>query len=240
MIIKTIKIHTSITISILILLAIFPLLVIAFSVPEYLWAFFIGGTSWTVALGAKMLVGFLPIMRKLMLAGPVGAAIWGLISGTCELGVFGIAFVVTMLPLNPISGLACGLGAACFEIAYLVVAGAIEDYRHPNPEKFKRWLAGAKVSNWIAHMAVIERIGASLLHILTRVLVVVSFLTLNPGPALIALAAFIVVDGLATFGVAEDWDWFNATICRRFYTSVYSVVSLCLLALAIVTYFELC
>lgn len=223
MIIHSVRLHLAMTTTALFLLIVLPPLIIWLNFPQHLWSFFVGGMSWTAGVALKRLLVLLPVTRQLMLAGAAGAALWGFVSGVTELGALWLALTTDWMPVTLAAGVACGLGAASFEIAYLIVAGAIHDARHPDPEKFERWLAGARVSHWVAHQVVIERLGAVLLHVVTRAAVVESFMTSQIASALVALAMFTVVDGMATYGVAKNWDWFDPDTCRRFYTGIYSV-----------------
>jgi hypothetical protein len=158
-----------------------------------------------------------------------------LFSGVAELGAFASVLALTLLPATAAHGAAAGLGAAALEAFYIVVSGLIAEARQPpTPERSARWESGARQSAWIAYVLPIERGAAALVHIGARGLVAFGFSTATVAPIALALLTFTAVDGIATYGTARVWNWFDPPIATRYYLFVLvaGVANLALLALA--------
>jgi len=212
--------HHRVSLAVLAVLTLGPVFWLATVRPSDLAYYAIGGAAWALAVTGKLLLARVRFARRLMKAGVAGAGLWGLASGIAELGVLAAIATSGWLPLQLEVAAICGLGAAGFEIVFIVVTGAIEDYRHPDPDKLARWLAGARRSLWVAYMGAIERIDATALHVMTRIAVFDAMITQARTPALVALGLFALVDGAATYGASRDWDWFEPRICRAFYLTI--------------------
>ncbi|MDE0922921.1 hypothetical protein [Aurantimonas coralicida] len=212
--------HHRVSLAVLAVLTLGPVIWLAAVRPGDLAYYAIGGAAWGLAVAGKLLLARVRFARRLMKAGVAGAGLWGLASGLAELGVLAAIASSGWLPLQLEVAAICGLGAAGFEIVFILVTGAIEDYRHPDPDKLARWLAGARRSLWVAYMGAIERIDATALHVMTRIAVFDAMIAQEWAPALAALGLFALVDGAATYGASRDWDWFEPRICRAFYLAI--------------------
>lgn len=213
--------HQAISLAMTVLLALLPPLFLYFGSLELLEFFFIGGMAWGAGVAVKLLLARVSSIQKTMKAGAVGAALWGMISGFAEIGALWIVVAADLLPLQAQAGIACGFGAASFEIFYLIVVGAIEEHRHPDPAKYHRWEAAARKSYWVANIGIIERSGATVIHVVARWSLFVGLAHAAIIPVANAVLSITLVDGLATYGVARKWDWFNPRTCRAFYLSVF-------------------
>ena len=205
--------HHRVSLAVLAVLTLGPVVWLAAVRPGDLAYYAIGSAAWGLAVAGKLLLARVRFARRLMKAGVAGAGLWGLASGLAELGVLAAIASSGWLPLQLEVAAICGLGAAGFEIVFILVTGTIEDYRHPDPDKLARWL-------WVAYMGAIERIDATALHVMTRIAVFDAMIAQAWAPALVALGLFALVDGAATYGASRDWDWFEPRICRAFYLAI--------------------
>lgn len=215
--------HLALTTGLLCALAVLPSVGLAVVAPSLLWPFAVGVVSWAAAVTIKHSLALRQATRGMMRRGLMGAAAWGLASGLFELGAFLLVLTAGFISTTPAAGFAAGLGAGSVEVVYLVIVGAIENQRNPNPERYQRWLVAAQRSHWVAHMGWVERFSALVLHSATRTAVVVSVIDADPIPLVLALLAFMLVDGGATYGVAREWDWFDPIVCRRFFLMLLGV-----------------
>jgi hypothetical protein len=203
--------------------------------PDLIAAMLYGAAAWALALIVKLALARTKAIRSLQRAGVAGAMAWGLFSGAAELGAFAGVLALNLLPMTAAHGAAAGLGAAVLEAFYIIVSGLIAEARQPPaPERAAAWESGARQSAWIAYVLPIERGAAALVHIGARGLVTLGFSTASIAPIALALLTFTAVDGLATYGTARSWNWFDPAIAARYYLFVLVAggANLALLALA--------
>lgn len=208
--------------------------------PTLLRALAVGAASWAVAVGVKHAVARTARAREVQRAGAWGAAAWGSLSGVLELGALAAAFGAGLMPATVAHGVAAGIGAAALEVFYLVTAGIASAAREtPAPEgaahpRAVAWEGGARRSWIVANMLLVERVVAGVVHVGTRGLVAGSIAGAGMVPAIVALLTFTAVDGVATYGAAHGWNWFEPQVAGRYYLFVLlaGAGNLALLALA--------
>lgn len=207
---------------------------LAAAAPELLTAAFVGAGTWVAALAVKHAFGFIKPVARIGAAGKTGASAWGAFSSAAELGAHALAVSAGFLQAGVVAGAAAGIGVACIEIIYVLAVGVIADLRNPDPAKLESWRRGARRSGWVEHMLFIERASAAALHVGARALVGASLAGAGWVFAGIAFVLFAAVDGVATYGAARRWNWFNPVLCRRYYSFVIASggVTLVLSALA--------
>jgi hypothetical protein len=180
----------------------------------------LGAASWVLAVTIKLLVMRIPGVPAVVASGSFGAAVWGLFSAGCELGLCALLLVFGGydVDLSMANILAVGVGVASAEILYVFAAAIREHLRGRDEEALKQWIVGARQSLWVRNMLFIERLSATLGHIGTRGLVLLAIDSATIWPAAIALMSFAVVDGIAIFGRGRNWNWCDPKIARAFYS----------------------
>lgn len=143
----------------------------------------------------------------------------GFISAISELGSAFLFFVFVVPKLTLVQLI--GFGTA---------AGAVEAIILPfmqNPLKgtpleahLSEVIQRSSTNNLIPWMAVLERLFALPLHIGTRGLVYISFISGNIIPAILAVMAFASIDGRAYFAHLEKWSFDNLQVLGKIYTFI--------------------
>lgn len=188
------------------------------------WRYFaIGAASWVGAVALKLALMRIAGVRRWVATGILTAAAWGLVSAVAELG-FTAALVAGRLEGAAfVDVVAIGVGVASVEILYVLGAGVREHWRGQDPDTVEAWIAGARRSGWVRHMLFVERLSATLGHVGTRGLICIALATHTAWPALLALASFSVVDGVAIYGRSRKWNWCDPALARRFYLMALAV-----------------
>tara|TARA_R110002073_G_scaffold4954_3_gene31467 strand:+ start:2465 stop:3172 length:708 start_codon:yes stop_codon:yes gene_type:complete len=190
-----------------------------------------GAAAWTVSLAVKSaaaadlanLGGRLsPAMRG------VGGGLW---SAACELGIAAAVATAMSAAPSPASLAAFGLGAGAAELVFLLAHARTDTVE---PHLVETWRREARESVWIRYSFLVERTTALALHAGTRGLIWTSLSTEAIWPAITAFALFSLVDGVAVYGAARQWNWYQRSIHRRYigFSSAAAAASLVLLALA--------
>ena len=132
------------------------------------------------------------------------AAIQGLLSASTELGVAAVFFMYIWQPATMAELIGFGAGAG---MAEAVILPSLK-----NPLKgtslelhATEVLACTGGDSTIQWLSVLERVLATVLHIASRSLVYLTFLSSNPLPAVLAVGGFSCVDGVAYYGHLKKW-----------------------------------
>ena len=167
--------------------------------------FILGSGSWGFGVMLKMLLHAL-VMKRLpreTLATQKSALLNGLISGITELGL-AVVFFIFLRDLTLWQLIAFGTGIGAIE-AWVVATtpnllkGTVLEEGANALEATIAQLPSGQRFFWERISGIIERIAALMTHIGSRGLVYVTCRTLNPLPALLALGAFILLDGVLGF-----------------------------------------
>lgn len=175
-----------------------------------IWWFVLGGITWAVSVGIKVIFSGLLDLHVLQAKRDVSkklhALLHGLLSAVTELGAAAFVFIRILPEGNPFYVIVFGIGAGLSEATVLLIIALFS--KEKNNEKSIPWY-----QKWTF---VIERFGALLGHVGSRGLVWLSahgFMY----PFFIALVLFASVDSVATYGVFKKWDWLEPKRWKRFY-----------------------
>lgn len=187
----------------------------------------LGAAAWVVAVVVKVFAGGLVwvVSERLLKSNYLKAAVWGMWSGICELGATAIAF--GKADVLPGLGDAVGFGVAAgsVEVLYVLLVALTTSGKREMPPPTK------SDDTFLAWSGVVERYLTSAMHLATRGLVWVGLHTWRLAPGIVlALAAFALVDGVATYGEAGKWNWGNPRIARRFYAFLAAVTAIAVVA----------
>jgi hypothetical protein len=198
--------------------------------------FIMGSGSWGFGVMLKMILHAVVMKRlsKDALSTQKAALLNGLISGVTELGLAAIFFVyLGELTLWQVIAFGTGIGA----IEAWVVAttpnllkGTVLEEGMNTVEAAIKQLPATKRFWWERIAPIYERLCALLVHVGTRGLLYVTCRTLNPLPALLSLAAFILLDGVLAFKVLMQPTGDHVRRLRWFYLW-FSVAAIALLLL---------
>ena len=175
-----------------------------------LW-FFIGAFALIVSVGIKLIVSTLACHSlEKWLSHKSHAMTWGFVSAFCELGLAAFVFFFLLPDGSLWNVIVFGIGAGGCEA---VILFGVVLYQKDNTSKqdvlvwHQRWTF------------VIERTGALLIHIGSRGLV---WLGVHGTvyPLMLGMIIFASVDGVATYGVLDKWDWLEYQTWKRFYAFV--------------------
>lgn len=196
-------------------LAVFGPLALTIVSPQTFWYLAAGAAAWAVAVVLKK--QGVRIVRRIF-GGLSLTPIWqagllGVWSAATELGLVSIVFVLAPRPMLTINVVAVGVGAACTEIIYLVVLSVLRR----SATQRERWIEEAKKSFVVRHIFFIERAIACIGHVAARALIYVSIYRYSMWAALVAFAGFGIVDGAASYGRLQKWDWLRPRVAHLYY-----------------------
>ena len=127
-------------------------------------------------------------------------------------------------PIGFEDAISFGIGAGSFEALAIVAYSLWLHLSHTRADEdaLRQWRENAPRSIWVRYYMPIERLGALFGHVGARGLVALgagsSSVLQGVGFALIPLATFSAVDGIASFGEAKRWRWLDPQVARPFYT----------------------
>jgi len=183
-----------------------------------------GAAAWVVVVGVKRIVN--PLLRRALTKGCVYAAVSGIWSALCELGIAAACFAYLLKELSIASTLAFGFGAATAEIAVLLSLSGIRSARLPDPKRLDAWRVAAQRSVVIRYLMPLERSTASALHVGCRGLVYLAVCRASYGLFIVGFVGFALVDGVASFGRNASWNWFDPPTAGRFFGFVAPIAAL--------------
>lgn len=198
----------------------------------------LGALAWGTAIPLKFFTAWLAD-RWITADRPyIHASSLGLLSATTELGAAAFFFSLGTLS-NPVltNIIAYAIGAGCTETLIVFVYACIE--KKPE-ETLARWIEAAKMSVWVRHILLVERLVAVGGHLGARSLVCLAIYAQFPFLAAVAVLTFAVTDGLADFGEIKKWDWFSPRAFRRLYGSCASIAILEIALFALLYYWLFC
>lgn len=175
----------------------------------------LGALAWLAAVAAKVVLSGLLHLALGTSRPRRAAALQGLLSAATELGAAAVCLLELLPRGSALHAAAFGAGAAGLELGWLLVAATVEAAEAARGD--------AAAAPWhVRWTFVIERAAAALGHVGSRGLV---WLALGgpAWPAAVATLSFAAVDGVATLGVLEQWDWLDPRRWRRFYGFVAAV-----------------
>ncbi len=194
----------------------------------------LGAIAWVIAVVLKVFLGWGvdALSERSFKSQKAKAAIWGVWSSACELGVTAAVFLFAYPSLENAIGF--GVGAGVVELFYLLLQQAVKtktassnqqnEATQPSKDRFMEW------------SGVIERSLALIGHVSSRGLIWLGIRALYLTPFLLsAILLFSIVDGVATYGVSVGWDWTNSSIYKRFtrWVSIVGAVEVILFALGV-------
>jgi hypothetical protein len=191
-----------------------------------------GGVVWLVSVVAKSWTVRLLRATWLPQPGSVrGAAVLqGLVSAILELG-FAAAYLATAaaafaVDFDVIDIVGFGVGAGSAEAGYVLWLGVFGP--KPNEDELAAWVRGARVSWCVRYSVPVERLFALIGHTGSRGLIALALF--GPGSlawvwAVLAVALFALVDGVAVYGHQQQWQWHDPPVCRHA-QSFFALVSL--------------
>lgn len=198
----------------LLLLTTAPLLILrrAFQA-RWMW-FGLGIASWAAAVAAKHLLAalFKPLGFGDLPAVTQGA-VWGILSATLELGATALLF--RKRSLKPGDVLATGVGIGAFEVVYVI--GTVIAASAAAAPALAEAAPGGEASPLVQLSFLLQRCLAMVGHVASRVLVYLAVHRRILAPALIAVAAFALIDGVAYGGLMAKWDWTAPAVLASYY-----------------------
>jgi len=183
-----------------------------------------GGAAWTLGVGLKWAGWSLAprirggaverwLCRLAAWSPPSMAGVAGVWSGLTELSA-SLLVLLWMQPAAPSQVVAFGLGAGLLEVLIILITP------HPQPESTSDCEPDV-VEAWASFA--LERTYATLFHVATRGLLWIGAVHADIFPILLALAGFVLMDGLAHYGEIRRWDWTDRRVLRRFHVWGVSV-----------------
>lgn len=207
-------------ISILVLAITPPLLLWGLGLSSLVWIL-LGSLAWIAAVVVKSGPGAVLwwAFDRASLSLRTRSIVWGVWSAACELGLTALVFLYVDEFPSLVEMIGFGVGAAGVEALAIGFAGLVsiatkttDEGSDPAPGWIQRW------------SGVVERALASTGHVSSRGLVWVSLHSLSFAPfAIIAVATFAIIDGVAVYGSDAGWDWHDATRALWFYSLVAKV-----------------
>jgi len=185
----------------------------------------LGAAAWAVALVIKVVLGWAvnAFSQKLFTNEKIKSAIWGAWSAICELGIAAIIFIKTSSTLANVIGF--GVGVGIIEIIYVVSQLIVKKPPKSESQKgFMKWSLA------------IERLLTLIGHVSSRGLIWIGIKSWFLSPfLLIALLLFSIVDGVATYGTASEWNWSDSRLYKRFlgFVAVMGAIELILFLVGI-------
>lgn len=210
----------------MLLVALMPPLVLIFAFSASLIPIAIGAAAWAIALGIKIPLIILTdrILESEIIPSDskLTALLNGMVSAIAELGISAFCFFVIFPNIPFVDIVGFGAGASSIEIllisTYVMI---IKDQQ--NSAKIEVWSAGAKKSQCVRYMTIIERIVALIGHVGSRGLVYLSIFYDHPDLAVVAFIAFSATDGIANYGKTKKWNWFDPKTCKQFYCLLFLI-----------------
>lgn len=194
----------------------------------------LGALSWATAVLVKF-AGFRLGTERLAAAGwssPALGLTQGLLSSVCELGSAALFFWFGRLHYTLAVALGFGAGAAMIEaIVVLLIDPMRGTSSGPHLEE-ERVLLRRDHPHLLWISILVERAEATAMHVLSRILMILTVSGGSYAPAGVAVAGFAAVDGLAYYALRERWKWSEAKVLWRFYGFCAIVVLLLAVVLA--------
>ncbi len=165
------------------------------------------------------------------------AVIQGIVSAFSELGaaLFFFIFVVKELTFAELIGF--GVAAGSIEAIILpFMKNPLEGT--PLQQHSDETIKKSEENQVVQWMGVLERILASIVHIASRGLVYISYVTGNIVPIIIGLSGFALIDGRAYFAHLEKWAFDDVRVLSKFYLFL-GMVALSLTTLFLFFYYLL-
>lgn len=196
-----------------------PLLIAAATHGGFLW-FAAGAIVWAISVAAKIpLARFLHEGLGKSATPETRGAAHGVLSAACELSCAAVCFVWFLPDGSAWTAAAFGAGAGWIEAVALLIPSIRSGAAGPKsdePPWHVRWTF------------LIERTGAVMGHTGSRGLIWLAVIR-NPWFALPAGMGFVIVDGLAVYGLVKKWEWLEWETWSRFYGAVTTISVLDLL-----------
>jgi hypothetical protein len=183
-----------------------------------------GVLAWALGVAAKAIIHHVLVDRAVRRGTEhrVASIGLGLLSATAELGVAATFFVFVWHP--PTFAQLVGFGAGAGMAEAVIVPFMTNPFRGSTLEAHATdvfaMAANDPLFQWLK---VLERIWATLLHVSSRGLVYLAIASANPVPAGIAVCGFAFVDGLAYYGLLENWRFDHRATLRRVHVCVGAV-----------------
>lgn len=144
------------------------------------------------------------------------AIVGGATSSLSELGLAAAVLAMSGQAFSTADVVVFATAAGATE-AVLVLGAAY--LQKTDGDEAEAWLRGAACSLCVRYIFLIERVVALAGHFGSRGLICLAVIGSRYDLAAFALMSFALTDGLAEYGMAKTWNWFDATTCRRFYTA---------------------
>lgn len=195
--------------------------------PMSIWGWFVlGAGSWALAVVLKVLADVI-VQRTTTVAlrDGVAAALSGVWSAVCELGLAALAFWYWGATFA--DALVMATGAALAEFLILLPAAFSANWGQA-----KRQTKAKVTADWRSFLA--ERAVAFASHLASRGLV---WLGIGGAAGVKAVAAafglFAITEGIQAYGQAKEWDWLNPRVLLGFLTmqGVFIALTIALLIL---------
>jgi hypothetical protein len=185
----------------------------------------LGGATWALAVSLKfaLAAALRPHRRMRRLGRYERAVVSGLLSGASELGLSAICFLSLLGRLDVKHLIAFGVGASSAEVCLVMSLAFLQKSQ---PECVSARASGVSESNLVRFMQPLERFFALSIHVTSRWLVYVALFDQYYFLGVFAFVCFCAIDGLASFGHASDWNWFDPTVAWTFYGVIASLASI--------------
>src|SRR5262249_32464279 len=149
-------------------------------------------------------------------------SVQGIWSAATELGLVTVVFILMPRPLALSAVIAVGVGSACAELLFLVAIGVKRRHASQTPPP-AGWVAGASESFVVRHFFFIKGAIAIIGLFAAGPLFYASVLRWSLGPAFVAFTCFAIIDGAASYGHRQNWDWFRPRVAHRYYATAAAV-----------------
>lgn len=207
-----------------ILVALVPPIVILSSFHASQESLAIGAVAWVAALSMKTLAsGFINRLSKSRDLKKTLSILQGLLSSFTELGIPAICFIPFFQSIPLVDVVAFGVGASSIEALFTFFSGIVSEICKPDHSAQAVWVSRARQSLCVQYMIFLERFGALLGHVGSRGLVYLGLANQAPCLIVIAFITFSLTDGVAAYGIFNQWDWFNPRVCRSFHLFLLGV-----------------
>lgn len=201
---------------ILIMIGIFlPTILIITQLISVKWMVY-GPLTWLIALFLKIFVlgGVHSFIEKYIKNKFFISILWGMQSALAELGITIYFFYIYWSELNLKNILSFGIGIGIIEIFYVIGAVFLEvRNKEEDIEEALDW--------FVTWSSVFERIYTLFGHVFSRGIIWIAMLAgTNYFLILIAFSLFSIVDGIAIYGVNNNWNFMDPLISRKFHVSM--------------------
>lgn len=177
-----------------------------------------GVAAWIAGIGLKIAVAVplahIAAIERCKIA-HAGAS--GILSAVAEMGA-AVGFAWYFLPTAGTREIvAFAFAAATVETMVLMAEGfwSTSDSRH-----LASWSKNANYDFFVRHALFVERSVAILLHVGTRTLAVVGFVSGAYGWVALATLTFGALDGVADFGEEEEWQWYDRRVFYWYFGAI--------------------